>query len=161
MNEITSSRLANKRPIWGEGEWNDEPDRVQWVDDFTGYDCLIKRNHSGVFCGYVAIPISHPMYGKFYDDVEVAVHGGLTYSDECDGYPDTGICHVSKDDDKAWWLGFDCAHAGDLMPATIELMKDFPSFSTFGSSERPDVYRNLDYAKEQVVILAVQLKAME
>jgi|JI9StandDraft_1071089.scaffolds.fasta_scaffold07875_7 hypothetical protein len=166
MNEITSSRLNNKRPLWGEGEWNDEPDRIQWVDEITGMDCLIKRSPVGALCGYVAVTPDHPAYGKDYDDVEVIVHGGLTYAAPCDEDPHSGICHVSEEGDHAWWLGFDCAHSGDLAPSTKSILEELDhTFPTLGQSAvglggRVDEYRNIEYVRSQCVMLAVQLKGM-
>ena len=40
---------------WGPGEWTDEPDKLQWVDEATGFDCLIVRNSLGALCGYVGV----------------------------------------------------------------------------------------------------------
>ena len=72
-----------------------------WISA-EGYHCRIWRNHMGVWCGYVTVPKSHPAFGKHYDDVDVDVHGGLTYSE-------------SEGHDDIWVLGFDCGHAGDII----------------------------------------------
>jgi hypothetical protein len=47
--------------------------------------------------GYVQIPLNHPWHGLHYDDIDVEVHGGLTFN--ADG-----------------WIGFDTAHAFDYWP---------------------------------------------
>lgn len=62
-----------------------------------------------------------------------------------------GICHkVGEDeDDDIWWLGFDCAHSGDLSPAYCGLS---PSFRISG-----DEYRDIDYVEREVAKLARQL----
>ena len=36
---------------WGEGPWQDEPDKIQWQDEETGLPCLIVRGHMGFLCG--------------------------------------------------------------------------------------------------------------
>jgi len=72
---------------WGEGPWNNEPDRDVWVDPITDLDCLINRGPSGAWCGYVGVGPDHPLHGVQYDDVDVDVHGGLTYSVACQGEP--------------------------------------------------------------------------
>ena len=78
-----------------------EPDKVQWIDDGSGLDCLIVRSHFGALCGFVGVDESHPWHGK--DDsactlgvhcgepycnhkpgVIIDVHGGLTYASLCD-----------------------------------------------------------------------------
>jgi len=60
--------------------------------------------------GYVIIPKGHPLHGKHYDDIDVEVHGGLTFSEpvkELD-WPE-----ISKKDKSGWVIGFDTAHADD------------------------------------------------
>lgn len=88
------------KSAWGEGPWQDEPDKLQWVDDATGLDCLIVRNSGGALCGYVGVPESHPWHGiseyqctasptceEDYCDhgpeSAIEVHGGLTFADGC------------------------------------------------------------------------------
>src|SRR5437764_13906827 len=45
----------------GPGPWDGEPDKLQWIDCGTGYDCLIVRAvHHGRLCRYVGLPPSHP-----------------------------------------------------------------------------------------------------
>lgn len=112
-------------------EWFTEPP----TDDFfaEGYRCEIKRHNSlGFLCGYVFVPEGHPDFGKHYDDVDVTVHGGLTYAN--------GGC-----------FGFDCGHAGDLTPA----------FENMLESSMGDVYRNMDYVRGQLRSLARQFKDRE
>ena len=54
--------------------------------------------------GYIGVPPEHPWFNRSYNDIDVDVHGGLTYSDdhapglEPDGY---------------WWIGFDTNHYQD------------------------------------------------
>jgi hypothetical protein len=58
-------------------------------------------------CGYVRVPPTHPTHGKGYDDIEVGVHGGLTFAqmEPC----------TEHEDGQGWWFGFDCAHCDDAM----------------------------------------------
>jgi hypothetical protein len=58
------------------------------------------------FSGYVAIPKGHPCWGKGHNQVEVSVHGGLTFAKQ--GSSDS----IWKNKD-FWWFGFHCAHATD------------------------------------------------
>lgn len=37
------------------------------------------RYYGGHYCGYIAVPSGHPWYGQDYNDLNVRVHGGLTY----------------------------------------------------------------------------------
>ena len=69
------------KSTYGSGEWSDEPDKIQWQDEVTGFPCLIVRNRSeGFLCGDVGVPDSHPLFGREYNDdwriEELQVHGG-------------------------------------------------------------------------------------
>jgi|SRR3972149_5302496 len=59
-------------------EWDTEPNREEFVH--AELPCLILRGPMKFLCGYVGVPPSHPMYHKEYDDINVDVHGGLTFS---------------------------------------------------------------------------------
>ena len=55
---------------WPCGEWMNEPDKVQYIDENTGLDCLIVRVKGlGHLCGYVGVPQSSPHYEKDYDSI--------------------------------------------------------------------------------------------
>jgi hypothetical protein len=82
----------------------------------AGLPCLmIQAAEHGHWCGYVGVPPGHPLHGHHYDVVNdhLNVHGGMTYSGRCQGH----ICHEPRpgEADDVWWLGFDFAHAGDLL----------------------------------------------
>jgi hypothetical protein len=116
-------------------EWDNEPDRIEF--ESLGLPCLIVRNDfGGVLCGYVGVPEGHPWYHKNYEQIknddQVFVHG-----------------HTPKpgESDKVWWLGFDCGHAGDIVPKKRDVL---PSLYKFG------VYRNIDYVKSECEKLALQ-----
>lgn len=148
---------------WLRGPWDDEPDKMQFQDEATGYPCLIVRNMAGALCGYVGVPSSHPAHAKGYEGVDVSVHGGLTFAGFCSPSSDEShtICHVVEDgeDDKVWWLGFDCAHCYDLSPAMEATLRKIGHRDT--SFMSADIYRDLAYVKGQIAGLAKQLKGME
>lgn len=104
---------------------------AEWVSE-SGLLCRAERNvELGVFCGYVALPPSHPWHGRLYTECAwgcpsypepgwahclhdsiaevVDVHGGVTFSEAFEG---------------GWWIGFDCGHWCDTVP--------FPAFMYFG-----------------------------
>jgi len=155
------------KSTWGDGPWQTEPDRAEW--EHAGLPCLaVRHESSGHWCGYAAVPPGHPLHGKGYDDVDVDAHGGLTYASACSGH----VCHVPKpgEPDDVWWFGFDCAHAGDYTRIA------FAYRALFGRPEKPydhdeairlqaqswsaaEVYRTLDYVREQANALAEQLAA--
>lgn len=67
------------------------------AEKFPEYAHLLNRGWGN---GYVALPKEHPCFGKSYYDIDVKVHGGLTYA-EMEG--------------DFWVVGFDTAHAFDSM----------------------------------------------
>lgn len=141
---------------WGEGAFQNEPDKCQWTDEATGLPCLIVRNHFGALCGYVGVPEGHPFFDIGCDEsnnqgipVETLnVHGGVTFTGFCQEDKEHGICHVPEvgQSDRVFWLGFDCAHYYDLTPAA--------RLPTWGQQ----TYRDVEYVTAQVRTLALQLK---
>lgn len=127
-----------------ERPWESEPDHVNFTH--VGFPCILHRNDFGAWCGYVGVPPGHPAHGKHYDDVNVTVHGGLTYASACQG----DICHAPTlgEPGDIWWLGFDCCHGGDLAPRLF-----------LGWSRA--VYRDENYVRFETQELAEQLRAME
>ena len=113
----------------------------------NGLPCLMVRHGmSGHWCGYVGVPPEHPWHGKEYSDdaVNVSVHGGLTYANECHG----DVYHVAQpgEPEHVWWFGFDCAHCDDHTPG-LSYRKDW------GDS----IYRTLAYVQQQTNELAEQV----
>jgi hypothetical protein len=167
MDPIVSTFLERhyRGKPWPTGPWDGEPDRVLWIDEATGLHCLARRAEMGHWCGYVAVPKTHPLFGKDYNEVDydkVTPHGGLTYAQECAGDPDRGICHRTDGGDHAWWFGFDCAHAWDYGPGTACFRA---AILDHGDDRRPadpawdETYRTLDYVKRECGKLAAQLAA--
>jgi len=156
------------KSAWGDGPWQDEPDKKQWVDQETHLPCLIVRSRvTGSLCGYVGVPASHPWYGKSYNDIhqeyEVTVHGGLTFAGTCDGEP-RGVCHIVEDgeDDNVWWVGFDCAHAWDLTPSSVAIMRAiYDAKGEFYHRRIDDIYRDETYVADCIRLLAAQAKGAE
>lgn len=152
---------------WDRGEWDDEPDKLQWQDEATGLPCLIVRGPSGALCGYVGVAEGHPCFGVDYSDAKpvtpledenyIDVHGGLTFSDFCADTDDESrhICHVPGpgEPDRVWWLGFDCAHACDVRPKSSKWDRE----NGFDFHDPRSSYKSLAYVKAEVAKLARQL----
>ena len=140
---------------WGDGPWMHEPDKRQWTDAATRLPCLIVRGPSGALCGYVGVAAGHPFFEREYNDVDVDVHGGLTFAETCADGPDpsTGVCHLAApgEPDHVWWLGFDSAHAFDLAPAFHSILG--------ASRDRKELYRDLSFVRTEVERLAQQIAA--
>lgn len=151
------AKIASSKQEWPKGPWSDELDRLEWR--FLGFPCMIQRGPMGALCGYVGVPPGHSAYDKDYGELEVSVHGGLTFANRCSG----SICHVPEpgESDEVFWLGFDCGHAYDLSPSMVLFHENFDrTHPQFRDVPRDEVYRDLAYVKEQVELLAIQLKAM-
>ena len=43
---------------------------------------IVRSNMLGIYCVYVSLPNNHPDVGKHYNDIDIEVHGGLTYGDD-------------------------------------------------------------------------------
>ena len=128
------------------GDWNNEPDRAEF--EAHGFHCIARRNPScGHWCGYVGVTANHPYYGKYYGEIDIDVHGGLTYSDHCNGE----ICHKAKEGepDELYWLGFDCGHFDDLSPYQVAI----PSLAFRLDGH----YWTLEEVEEECISLAKQL----
>ena len=147
------------KSTWGSGPWQDEPDKMQWTDEATGLPCLVVRNRFGALCGYVGVPVGHPMHGLGCDDgvgPNLECHGGLTFAGPCADASENlaqTICHVPEagEADAVWWLGFDCNHGGDFAPKMASEFK-----FAFPSQE----YRTLSYVQDECQHLARQLIAL-
>ena len=70
-----------------------------------GLLCAVVMNMEGGHrCGYVRVGPSRPDHGKYYNDVDVSVHGGLTFGE---------LEPCAHEDGQGFWFGFDCAHCDD------------------------------------------------
>ena len=154
LNVIQTVNPEIDRLYWGDGPWDGEPDKINWIDGETDLDCMMVRNSRfGSWCGYVGVPPEHKLHKVEHShiDGEYNVHGGLTFSSLCSpGEPEYGICHVAlpgrpKD---VWWFGFDCGHVGDLIPGAL-------------CKYTPSTYRDHDYVMEEVYKLALQLRSSQ
>jgi len=118
------------------GPWQDEPDTL----DFEAYalPCRVRRQSFGHLCGYVGVPKTHGLYGSSYADVDLEVHGGLTFSQKWVG-----------EGDEFWWFGFDCAHSSDVIPEWVS--------RGLYSSSHYSCYRTIAYVERQTRELAQQL----
>jgi hypothetical protein len=120
-----------------------------WVTS-AGLRAVVTIGDMGYRCGYVGVPESSPSYGHDYKDVDVEVHGGLTYADGGKDYP------VDSD---LWWFGYDCAHLYDardpvLMSGQYKKLYDKGLFRGFDEGE---IIRSLEYCIGECESLAKQL----
>jgi hypothetical protein len=64
--------------------------------------------------GYVIIPPNHKLHGRHYDDIDVNVHGNLTFSELADNKLIEWL-GLDIGDLGSWVVGFDTAHFGDTL----------------------------------------------
>lgn len=85
----------------GAGPWKNEADKIAWIDDMSGYGCIIRRSPTKRhLCGYVSVPPGHPLFGRHIGtmgDFLIGVHGGLDYAAACQARQaeEVSICHPS------------------------------------------------------------------
>jgi len=114
--------------------WETEPDFLEFVDEGTGYRCFIQRHPElKHLCGYVELPKKHKLYGETNVDNEFLLN------------LDENSLEISFTVD--FVVGFDCGHAGDLVPG----VKSF----------HEEVYRDIEYVTNECKNLAKQLKELE
>jgi hypothetical protein len=116
---------------------------------------VVAREHMHR-CGYVRVPPKHSTHGKHYDDVDVEIHGGLTFSE---------IESCEHEDGIGYWFGFDCAHCFDAMyepghePDFIKKLDDEWRAKHGTYSRDTDHYWTLDEVVAETERLAKQLAA--
>lgn len=137
-----------KLQFFGEGEWVDEPDFVEF--EYRGFFCQVKRYtnddfgcalYGGNLCGFVEVPKDHPYYQKNYDDIPMVAHGGLTFS---------GMDH------ERFFIGFDCAHRNDLVPFYRKFLLSIFSSERINNITKT-TYKNVEFCIEQCKSIVGQL----
>ena len=156
----------------GEGPWDNEADKIAWIDERTGIPCIILRQTNGTLSGYAAVEPGHPLYGYNHDaipsELRVVSHGGLNYAEACNQtMPEAiSVCHVEPlkrphsdmpdrfaDDGDLWWFGFDTDHAYDFVPN-----ERIPEGQRIHDGK---VYRDQAYVYRECIKLAAQLHRIE
>ncbi|WP_187335339.1 hypothetical protein [Novosphingopyxis iocasae] len=156
----------------GEGPWDDEADKIAWIDERTGTPCIILRQANGTLSGYAAVEPGHPLYGYNHDaipsELRVVSHGGLNYAEACNQtMPEAiSVCHVEPPkrphtdmpdrfahDGDLWWFGFDTNHVYDFVPN-----ERVPEGQRIHDGK---VYRDQAYVYRECIKLAAQLHRIE
>lgn len=109
--------------------------------------CVVIASEMGHRCGYVGIPITHPLAGTNHDNLyDIDVHGGLTYSAWGGSYPIPAV--------NTWWFGYDCAHYNDSRDRSIISEK----YEELLELDFGGIVRDLDFCIDECERLAEQLK---
>lgn len=126
---------------------------IERVFEHAGYTCVVTFGNTANRCGYVGIPIGHPLYGKGYDDyleIKKSDIGGREVSGifpllcaclddderikieayfQCHGgitFADGGKQSTYPIESDLWWFGFDCGHCDDKCDLQLAYEK-FPN----------------------------------
>ena len=201
------------RSQWSRGEWDDEPDKMQWSDGVTGLPCLIVRNDLGSLCGYVGVTEGHPLFAIDYASCSLPTakprgpepdnesvfsewmkerraaqlicdasdelnhcehrpenmlnaHGGITFTNFGERYPEfpeRGVYHESSpgetEPERVWWIGFDCAHYGDMQPFMLltEMWMNPPFDNTIILDDPNLTYKDFEYVRNECKKIVDQL----
>lgn len=127
-----------------------KPFAVEKEWEHAGLKCavVLAREH-GHRCGYVRVPPNHSQYGLHYDEVNVEVHGGLTFgkNEPC-----------SHEDGVGFWFGFDCAHCEDssyepgFIPEVLSnLYRKYPEYGHYWTLD--EVIVETERLAEQLAIM--------
>jgi hypothetical protein len=171
-----------RRPT-GSGPWDDEADKIAWVDAETGLGCIMLRQENGTLSGYVSIGPDHPLFGYAVDalpiDFATCIHGGITYARACEvnrfarkahGKPRAErytVCHVTRvrmvqDYRTVQTTEDEFAHE-DLwwLGFDTDHPGDFVPKGREVDRRRGDVYRDQAFVYAHCIELARRLKAAE
>lgn len=116
--------------------------------EHLGFEWEVVQNGLGYRCGYVRVTPGHPWFGKGYDDINADVHGGLTFCGHGKACPTHGP-------EAEWWIGFDCAHAGDAQDPELTWAKYGESVYQM-PSYRGDKIRTQEYVEAECRSLCEQ-----
>lgn len=137
-----------------DNEWLTEQNLKEFT--YKGVNCLIVRN--SIFKhlnGYIECQ-DDAMKEKLRD---LTAHGSWTYEEKRNPTSNKKSSHV--------WIGFDCAHANDLLPGISELLnhEEFKNLSKelsriellLNSDAKNKTYRNMAYVEKTIKDLIDQV----
>jgi hypothetical protein len=163
-----------------DGPWNNEADKVAWVDAETGLGCIMLRQEDGTISGYCGIGPDHPLFGFKADAVPIGistiVHGRVTYGKACEvnrfanvpsGEPRKeryAVCHTTRtrlvQDYRTVQTTQDEFH-DDLWWLGFDTSHPGDLIPKKPRDRRKgDVYRDQEFVYENCIALARKLKSM-
>lgn len=114
----------------------------EWTTE-DGYAAQVVAQPMGHRCGYITVPSTHPAYGKDYADLDIEVHGSLTFG-------------------QGGTFGFDCAHFMDKKDESImsdEYLRIEKMYSSFVSEDA--TIKGLAFCECECEFMSKQFKRME
>lgn len=89
--------------------------KIEEMGEYKGYTYSIVFQKGGWRCGYVALPAGHPWITDKPFELDVDVHGGITY-----GRQNKNQCYPISLENNAYWIGWDYNHFQDAVsPETV------------------------------------------
>jgi hypothetical protein len=141
---------AEKSALWGDGTWVREPDFVFYRH--LGLKCFLKRDLTmGTWDGYCEVPSTHPWEQLRGVDLPCTVHGGVRCFD-----------HNPYIMLKNRFIGFHCAHFGDIIPSSNVEIKDHlenlkKGIPKIKISKFPATYKTFSFCMSECIKMAQQV----
>lgn len=131
--------------------WEREPDQIEMTCPKTGLLMFIARNPLGIYCGYARLPAhaANAKAAQFIAD-RIDVHGEVTWSRD----------HIKwrPRAEGEWWLGFDCAHGFDMIPAMESFFAKAGADGVLTAASPPlGTYRSVDYVLAECYAMTRQI----
>lgn len=136
-----------ERLAWGDGPWQSEADAL-WYSEGGALAAVLRHPEHGNLCGYVGVPPGHHAHGVGEPDKLPEAHGGVSYTGEMP------LLNTALSKKGWWWIGFDCGHAGDLIP---KIHVGALAQVGMAISNKGNTYRDLRYVLQQVELLRRRL----
>ena len=124
-NRAGLPEMPDMFPGFRRGQWDTEPDEVRFVEEETGYTCIIRRGYGGGLCGCVELPQGHPLVGHVlhFSEEERGSYPVVTRDDprslaeviESLDAPG-GVTWADRRGRYSWCIGFDHSHSWDELP---------------------------------------------
>jgi hypothetical protein len=119
---------------------NESKIEKQWTTA-SGYEAEVLATEMGHRCGYVTVPEGHPCAGKDYNELDVEVHGGLTYGEGLQ-------------------FGFDCAHLYDAKDPELMSEEYRKIHERWPRLVETGTVKTLEFCVAECEKLAAQLKEL-
>lgn len=159
----------NDMPKWQ--PWEIENNFAKWLSPTGLYCAIVRHSHLGHLCGYVRAPYSltkrlmaygragmiHPFkphrrikryMSDYYGISGLECHGGVTGVFH-------GLPHYRASE--GVWIGFDCAHAGDLVPGMKETYDRMKALYPILDGDY-ETYKDFAFVRQECEELAKQVK---
>lgn len=151
----------------------------------AGFRAVVTMGDMGHRCGYVGLPVGHPLFGTSYGDENeclaalpegepagkrgvipllcALIGGRVPRSPEMTFDVHGGLTYSGGRDNypvtaDLWWFGYDCGHSGDApSPEYCQRMRDEYPDNPYMCRKRDGFHRDLDYCIAECESLARQI----